>query len=71
MPKLSIRFLGECQFIYDGEVVTGLQTKRMRSLMGYLLLHAGQQISATQLAFLFWPDSSEKQARTESARSLP
>ncbi len=64
MTKLSIRFLGECQFIYDGEVVTGLQTKRMRSLMGYLLLHAGQQISATQLAFLFWPDSSEKQART-------
>ena len=68
MPKLAIRLLGECQFIYDGEVVAGLQTKRLRSLLGYLLLHAGQQLSALQLAFLFWPDSTEKQARTNLRR---
>ena len=68
MPKLTIRLLGECQFIYDGDVVTGLQTKRLRSLLGYLLLHAGQQLSALQLAFLFWPDSTEKQARTNLRR---
>lgn len=68
MPALDIRFLGECQFIYAGEIVTGLHTKRMRSLLGYLILHAGQQLSATQLAFLYWPNSSEKQARTNLRR---
>lgn len=67
-PTLQVRFLGESQFIYDGEVVTGLHTKRMRSLLGYLFLHAGQQLAATHLAFLYWPDSSEKQAKTNLRR---
>ena len=70
MPTLDIRFFGECRFIYDGEPVTGLQTKRMRTLLGYLILHAGQQIAATHLAFLFWPDSTEKQARTNLRRAF-
>ena len=70
MSTLEIRFFGECQFIYDGQPVVGLQTKRMRGLLGYLVLHAGQQIAATHLAFLFWPDSSEKQARTNLRRAF-
>ncbi len=70
MSQLEIRFFGECQFIDDGQRISGLQTKRMRSLLGYLVLHAGQQISATHLAFLFWPDSSEKQARTNLRRAF-
>ncbi len=70
MTKLSVHFLGECKFIYNGEVVSGLQTKRLRLLLGYLLLHPDQQISATQLAFLFWPDSPEKQARTNLRRQF-
>lgn len=67
---LEIRFLGECQFTYNDKILTGLQTKRLRSLLGFLLLHSGQQLSNTQLAFLFWPDSSEKQARTNLRRQF-
>jgi predicted ATPase/DNA-binding SARP family transcriptional activator len=68
MSTLEIHFLGECRFVYENGVVTGLQTRRMHSLLGFLLLHAGQQLSTTQLAFLFWPDSSEKQAKTNLRR---
>ncbi len=70
MAKLEIHFFGQSQFFYDGHLIAGLQTKRMRSLLGYLLLHAGQRISATQLAFLYWPDTSEKQARTNLRRAF-
>ena len=47
-------------------------------MLAYLLLRRGEEISRQQLAFLFWPDSTEKQARTnirnllhQLRRSLP
>jgi DNA-binding SARP family transcriptional activator/predicted ATPase len=42
----------------------------MQALLAYLLLHAGAAVSRQQLAFLFWPDSSEPQARTNLRQLL-
>jgi DNA-binding SARP family transcriptional activator/predicted ATPase len=41
-----------------------LNTYRLQALLSYLLLRSGIAQSRQQLAFLFWPDSSDEQART-------
>lgn len=69
-PTLQIRLLGECSFLYGNEAVTGVQTRRLQSLLAYILLHREQRLSRRHLAFHFWPDSSEKQAFTNLRRQL-
>ena len=61
---LRIRFLGEFSLVYDDRPVTGVNTPRLQSLLAYLVLHREAPQARRYLAFLFWPDSSEAQART-------
>jgi DNA-binding SARP family transcriptional activator len=42
----------------------------LQSLVAYLTLHAGTAISRQQIAFLFWADSREAQARTNLRQLL-
>ncbi|MCZ7673122.1 MAG: hypothetical protein M5U34_41395 [Chloroflexi bacterium] len=42
----------------------GLNAERPQSLLAYLLLHRQAPILRRRLAFAFWPDSSDEQART-------
>ena len=71
---LFIRLLGSFYLTFqnqqNGDVGEELDTSavqinspRLQSLLAYLLLHQGPQ-SRQQLAYLFWPDSTDKQART-------
>ncbi|MGB5048155.1 MAG: BTAD domain-containing putative transcriptional regulator [Caldilineaceae bacterium] len=64
MEILSIRLLGEFSFVYDGAEVPGMHGDRVQSLLAWLLLHPDAPQSRQHLAFLFWPDSPESQART-------
>jgi predicted ATPase/DNA-binding SARP family transcriptional activator len=64
MEPLSIRLLGEFSFLYRGAEVLGLHGDRVQSLLAWLLLHPDAPQSRQHLAFLFWPDSPESQART-------
>lgn len=64
MGILTVQMLGEFGVALDGAPVTTLNTDRLQSLFGYLLVHRRAAVSRQQLAFLFWPDSSEAQART-------
>jgi DNA-binding SARP family transcriptional activator len=48
----------------NGMPVTGVDTPRLQALLAYLLLHMDAPQSRAHLAFLFWPDTSEAQART-------
>jgi len=64
MTSLSIRLLGEFSFVYDGTEVQGMHGDRVQSLLAWLLLHQDAPQSRQHLAFLFWPDSPESQART-------
>ncbi len=45
-------------------------SKRLQSLLAYLVLHRQTPQPRQQIAFLLWPDSSEGQARTNLRRSL-
>lgn len=70
MPTLHIQLLGGFQLHYnDAPVVTVIQA-RQQSLLAYLLLHRHAPQSRQHLAFLFWPDSTEAQARTNLRREL-
>jgi len=62
--------LGNFHLVYDGKPVPGLDSPRLQSFLAYLLLHRDSPIPRQQLSFLFWPDSSESQARTNLRNML-
>jgi len=62
-PVLQIRLLGDFHLTCDGKLVEGINTPRLQSLIAYLVLHRDAPQHRQHLAFMFWPDSSETQAR--------
>ena len=67
---LRLSLLGDFQLTCDGQPVEGVHTARLRSLLTYLGLHCDAEISRQRIAFLFWPDSDEGQARTNLRQLL-
>ncbi len=70
MAILHVRLLGDFQLFYADQVVAGLNQTRQQSLLAYLLLHRAAPQSRQHLAFQFWPDSSETQARANLRQML-
>ena len=70
MPTLHLRLLGDFSLIYDDRQVTNLNTTRLRSLLTYLVLHRDVPQQRQHLAFLFWPDATEAQARNNLRQLL-
>ena len=64
MPSLEIQLLAGFQLWYGGHPVEALDRSRLQALLAYLLLHRDSPQSRQHLAYLFWPESSDKQART-------
>src|SRR5437016_14500150 len=69
-PILHIRLLGDFSLIYADRQVTSLNTVRLQSLLAYLVLHRNAPQQRQHLAFLFWPDSTEAQARNNLRQLL-
>jgi DNA-binding SARP family transcriptional activator/predicted ATPase len=69
-PTLHIRLLGDFSLIYNGQQVINLITMRLQSLLAYLVLHYGVPQQRQHLAFLFWPDATEAQARNNLRQLL-
>jgi DNA-binding SARP family transcriptional activator/predicted ATPase len=69
-PTLHIRLLGDFSLIYGDEPVAGINTPRLHSLLAFLVLHRDALQLRQHLAFLFWPDTSEAQARTNLRQLL-
>jgi DNA-binding SARP family transcriptional activator len=69
MRTLHIQLLGAFRLVYGEELVTSLSSARLRSLLAYLLLHRNAPQPRAQIAFIFWPKSTESQARN-SLRNL-
>ena len=69
-PTLHIRLLGDFSLIYDNRQVTSLNTMRLQSLLAYLVLHRDAPQQRQHLAFLFWPDTTEAQARNNLRQLL-
>src|SRR2546425_8134532 len=70
MPPLSIRLLGDFSLTYNDRQVTSLTTMRLQSLLAYLVLHRDVPQQRQHLAFLFWPDTTEAQARNNLRQLL-
>ncbi|GCE29979.1 SARP family transcriptional regulator [Dictyobacter alpinus] len=70
MPILDIRLLGEFSLIYRDRQLTSFNTTRLQSLLAYLVLHRDVPQQRQRLAFLFWPDTTESQARNNLRQLL-
>jgi predicted ATPase/DNA-binding SARP family transcriptional activator len=69
-PTLHIRLLGDFSLIYADRQVTSLNTMRLQSLLAYLVLHRDVPQQRQHLAFLFWPGTTEAQARNNLRQLL-
>ena len=69
-PTLHLRLLGDFSLIYADRQVTSINTKPLQSLLAYLVLHRDVPQQRQHLAFLFWPDTTEAQARTNLRQLL-
>src|SRR5260221_48657 len=70
MPTLHLRLLGDFSLLYNDQQVTSVNTTRLRSLLTYLVLHRDVPQQRQHLAFLFWPDATEAQARNNLRQLL-
>ena len=66
---LEVRLLGQFRVTLDGEVVE-IASRPAQSLFAYLILHPGTEHRREKLAGLFWPDSSESNARNNLRQAL-
>src|SRR5262245_55053971 len=62
--------LGGLRLTYRGSAVTAVNTNRLQALLAYLALHADVAQRRDHVAFLFWPGSTESQARTNLRQLL-
>ena len=69
-PTIEIRLLGDFSLTYNGRLIDGVNTPRLQALVAYLALHRDAPQLRQHLAFLFWPDSSEGQARNNLRQLL-
>lgn len=63
-PLLDVGLLGGFRLASRGKPVEGVRIPRTQALLVYLLLHRNTPQPRQHLAFLLWPDSTERQART-------
>jgi DNA-binding SARP family transcriptional activator len=69
-PTLHIRLLGGFSVVYGDVPAMGNTPGRLHSLLAYLALHRDAPQQRQHLAFLFWPDSAEAQARNSLRQML-
>ena len=62
--SLRIQLLGNFRVLDGDKPIGSVNTPRLQSLLAYLVLHRDAPHLRQHLAFQFWPDSSESQART-------
>jgi DNA-binding SARP family transcriptional activator/tetratricopeptide (TPR) repeat protein len=67
---LTITLLGEQRVAAERDVLTDVCSPRTLGLLAYLVLHPGAPQLRRHLAGLFWPDTTDAQARTNLRREL-
>lgn len=70
MTPTRIELLGKLRLTFGQQVITSINTNRMRSLLAYLVLNTGSAQSREHLAYLLWPESGDAQARTNLRQLL-
>lgn len=64
MKALEAQLLGGISIRHHDQEVEALRSERLILFLTYLFLNSDTPVSRKQLAFLFWPDSTDQQART-------
>lgn len=62
--RLHLTVLGAFRATRNAEAFAQLHQGRLRALITFLLLHHKAPVSRQRVAFALWPDTSDKQART-------
>ena len=72
MPSTNLRvqLLGAFSLVYGDETVSGFHAARVQALLAYLLLNRAAPQTRQQVAFLFWPETSDAQAQTNLRQLL-
>ena len=70
LRTLHMRLLGDFSLVYGNEPLDGVKTPRLHSLLAYLVFHRDAPQPRHYLAFLFWPDAAEAQARNNLRQLL-
>ncbi|MEG4858936.1 BTAD domain-containing putative transcriptional regulator [Microcoleus sp. K1-B6] len=70
LSTLDIKLLGGFCLSCADKPVVGVTTERPQALLAYLVLHRDIPQTRQRLAFQFWADSTEAQARTNLRREL-
>ncbi len=60
----TLHLFGDFRLVMGETPVMTMDLPRVQSLLTYLVLHRHAPQSRTQLAYVFWPDSTESQAHT-------
>jgi len=63
-PTLHISLLGDFAVHYGDTPVSAINTPRLQSLLAYLVLHRNAPQPRNHVAYTFWPDSTDAQARS-------
>ena len=69
-PILRVELFGDFGLTHGDQRVTTIATPRLQSLLAYLVLHRDVPQPRQHLAFLFWPDTNEAQARNNLRQLL-
>ena len=70
MASLSIRLLGDFHIFIDDHRPSVALMPRIQELLAFLCLHRDAPQTRQTIAFLFWPDVNEDQARTNLRKLL-
>ena len=70
MQTLQIQLLGGFRLFYNEQPIRMVHQLRLQSLLAYLVIHCKLPHSRQHLAFLFWPNVSEKRARANLRKAL-
>jgi DNA-binding SARP family transcriptional activator/predicted ATPase len=70
VKPIRIELLGQLRITVGKDLLTSVNTNRMRSLLAFLVLHKDAPQAREHLAYLLWPESSEAQARTNLRQLL-
>ena len=71
MPaRLSVCLLGLLEAWLDGQMVSGFEYTKVRGLLAYLAVEAGQPQSRLHLCDMLWPEAPEPAARQNLSQAL-
>ena len=68
--SLRINLLGSFRIAYRNQLLNTIDQPREQSLLAYLLFNIGTPVSRRYLAYLYWPDSTDAQARNNLRQVL-